>query len=79
MITIPKALQSSDGTGTLSRTITGLAGVIVFVGAMYSPLTEIEIAELINQGLLVVSSVWVLYGLIKKMINKTRRVEEVEE
>lgn len=73
MVKIPEVLKSSDGTGNISRTVTGIAGLIIVIGASYLPITEAEIAEIINQALIVGASIYTLYGLVIKVRNKIKK------
>jgi len=68
-VTIPETLKSSKGDNKLSRTIKGLAGVIVLGAAMYTPLTEAEVVQVINQLLVAGSAIYSLYGLGMKLYN----------
>lgn len=70
MITVPTTFQSSKGDGSISRTIKGAAGVIVFVAASQTPLSESEVAAIVNQMLVFVAAGYTLYGLVLKAYNK---------
>lgn len=69
-IQIPEKLQSSKGDGTLSRSIKGAVGVLVFLGASYTPLTQEGLTELVNQLLVVLTALYTFYGLAMKAYNK---------
>lgn len=73
MIQVPKPLQSSDGTGRVSRTITGIAGLVIMGGVTFTPLSEGELTSVVNQLLLAASAFYTLYGLIVKLRNKYYR------
>lgn len=72
-INIPEVLKTSDQTEKLSRTIKGLAVVVVMVIVRYTPLTEMEAVELINIGLACLGSVYALYGVGRKFYNKYKK------
>lgn len=69
-IKVPEIFKSSKGDGSLSRTITGLALALVTIVALYTPLTEVELIDLINQILMAAGAVYGVYGFVLKLYNK---------
>lgn len=70
MIHIPENLKSSKGDGSVSRTLKGLTGVLVFLIVSYTPIVEADAILLVNSLLLIVSVAYSLVGLLKKYHNR---------
>jgi hypothetical protein len=68
---IPEFLKSSKQDGSLSRTVTGLSGVLVFFIVSYTPIVEADAVSIVNSLLILISTAYSLVGLYKKYYNKT--------
>ena len=71
MIKVPESLKSSKGDGHISRTLKGLGATLVFFGAMYTPMTEHELAAVFKGILILVATTYSLIGLFLKAWNRT--------
>lgn len=68
---IPNILKSSKNDGSVSRTLTGLSGALVFLIVSYTPIVEADAVLLVNTLLIIFSAVYSLVGLYKKYYNRT--------
>lgn len=66
-------LKSSKQDGSVSRTVKGLTGVLVFIIVSYTPITEVDAVSLVNSLLLLGSVAYSLLGLYKKYYNSKNK------
>lgn len=72
---IPTKFKSSADPNKLSITVKGVLlalvpGILYLLGLVGLKLTDVSLIEIINQGAIALSSILVIYGLLRKAILK---------